>query len=266
MNNLLKAFFFIIKNLFNFYFKKNNILLNKYSLNFDELNENGITIIKNYYTQNECTELIKEMQNIFKIKKNDVLITESLDHRLWGFEEFSQKTDKFLNDININNLIKKYESRNKILQSTSLAGNIKYKENGKGSGSGWHRDRTFYKYRFSKAMIYLNDVCQENGPFQYLEKSHKIRNIVRFNHVLKKNYSEKWFHNDEINLASIKLNMKIRTITASAGDLIIFDGTGVHRGKPLLSGERFALTNYYRFDPKEIFTFKNLNYDSKKNN
>ena len=31
---------------------------------------------------------------------------------------------------------------------------------------------------------------------------------------------------------------------ANAGDLIIFDSSGVHRGKPIQKGERFALTLY----------------------
>jgi hypothetical protein len=40
------------------------------------------------------------------------------------------------------------------------------------------------------------------------------------------------------------------------GDLIIFDGRGIHRGAPLVSGKRYALTNYYRFDKKENINFK----------
>ena len=104
-------------------------------------------------------------------------------------------------------------------------------------------------------MIYLNNVDINNGPFQYLKKSHKISNIIKFNYFFKKSYSEKWFDNSEIELASKKLKLKITTVVANAGDLIIFDGTGIHRGKPLISNERYALTNYYRFDPEEILPF-----------
>ena len=48
-----------------------------------------------------------------------------------------------------------------------------------------------------------------------------------------------------------KTGLKIVTLIAQPGDLIVFDGTGIHRGKPLKSGERYAMTNYYRFDPNE---------------
>ena len=255
MKNIITAFFFIAQNFNYFNTKKSNILLKKYTSNYEELKQTGITVIKDYFTKEECNQVIKEIKNTFEIKKDKILISESLDHRLTGFEKFSKKTNIFLNDMDINELIKKYECNDKMQQSTTLAANIKYKEGGKGSGNGWHRDRTFYKYRFSKAMIYLNDVNLNNGPFQYLEESHKIKNIIKFNYLLKKSYSEKWFDNLEIKLASQKLKLNISTIIANAGDLIIFDGTGVHRGKPLISGERFTLTNYYRFDPKEILPF-----------
>ena len=41
--------------------------------------------------------------------------------------------------------------------------------------------------------------------------------------------------------------------------MILFDATGIHRGMPLKSGERFALTNYYRFDPNEELPFQKIN-------
>lgn len=255
MKNILNTFFFLIKNLNFFYFKKNNIFINKYIKNFEELKKKGITIIKDYYSKDECDYIVKEILNTFSANKSKVTVTESLDHRLWWFEKYSARANDFLNDKYLKQLIKKYENNDEIFQSTTLAGNIKYKKDGKGSGSGWHRDRTFYKYRYSKAMIYLNDVDLNNGPFQYLEESHKVKNIIRFNYFLKKKYSEKWFNNDEIEFISKKINLNISTVEAKAGDLIIFDGTGVHRGKPLMSGERFSLTNYYRFDPTEKFDF-----------
>ncbi len=255
MNNIIKIILFIFRNLKYFYKKKNNVVLKKYTTNYEELKQNGITIVKDYFSKEECDQIIKEIQNIFEIKRDKILISESLDHRLTGFENFSEKAKLFLNDNDLNNLIKKYENNYKIQQSTTLAANIKYIEGGKGSGNGWHRDRTFYKYRYSKAMIYLNNVDMNNGPFQYLKKSHKMSNIIKFNYLFKKSYSEKWFDNSEIELASKKLKLKIITVVANAGDLIIFDGTGIHRGKPLISNERYALTNYYRFDPEEILPF-----------
>ena len=108
-------------------------------------------------------------------------------------------------------------------------------------------------------MIYLNDVDEKNGAFQYLEKSHHLFNIIKINNHLKKISSDKWFDNREIEESSKKLNLKINTLSANAGDMILFDATGIHRGMPLKSGERFALTNYYRFDPNEELPFQTIN-------
>ena len=255
MNNLLNIFFFVIKNLNHFYFKRSNIVLNRYSSNLKDLKENGVTVIRNYFSKEDCSNIILEMKDAFIFNKNSVEITESLDHRLYKFEKYSKHAKDFLNDDYLNKLIKKYEARSEIFESTILAGNIKYMLGGKGSGDGWHRDRTFYKYKYSKAMIYLNDVSLNNGPFQYLEKSHKINNIIKIKYLLQNSFSDKWFENDKIEYLNQKLKLKINTVTANAGDLIVFDGTGIHRGKPLNKGERFSLTNYYRFDPSEKFDF-----------
>ena len=38
---------------------------------------------------------------------------------------------------------------------------------------------------------------------------------------------------------------RIKNFTASAGTLIIFDSSTIHRGSPILEGKRYAITNYY---------------------
>ena len=70
-------------------------------------------------------------------------------------------------------------------------------------------------------MIYLNDVSLNNGPFQYLEKSHKITNVIKLNTYCN-SFSDKWFENDKIEYLNQKLKLKINTVTANAGDLIVF--------------------------------------------
>jgi len=242
---------FTIRNLFYFYFRKSDIRITKYHNNFQEVQDKGYSIIKNYFSPEVCAKLCKDIRNLMLNKNNNVWISESLDNRFWGFEKFSLEAKNFLNDENLLRLIKKYECQNEMIYLTTLCSNIKFVKNNKGSGGGWHRDRTFYKYRYSKILTYLNEVDEINGPFQYLEKSHLFKNIIKANNILKVKYSDKWFTNEQVINVSEKIGLKIATIIAEPGDLIIFDGTGIHRGKPLESGERYALTNYYRFDPEE---------------
>ena len=56
-----------------------------------------------------------------------------------------------------------------------MANKVIYKDYNLGSGQGWHKDNIARQLKF---MIYLNDVDSENGPFQYLLKSQKIRKKI----------------------------------------------------------------------------------------
>ena len=58
---------------------------------------------------------------------------------------------------------------------------------------------------------------------------------------LKKGYPNARFSDQELNV----LNKEKITLTGKAGTLILFDGSLIHRGKPVLEGKRYALTNYY---------------------
>lgn len=248
---------FLIKNFKYFYFNKNKIKLHKYNQEFKELKKKGVVVIKNYLPENKCQKIRAKLDDTIEKNEDKVWISKSLDQRIWQFEKFDDDVNKFLLNQNLINLIKKYENQDELRHSTTLGAKIKFVKNGKGSGGGWHRDRTFYKYKYSKAIIYLNDVDEKNGPFQYLEKSHHFMNIIKINEYLKKKSSDKWFDDEEVIRSGIKFNLKINTYSAKAGDLIIFDATGIHRGKPLNSGERYAITNYYRFDPDEELSFYN---------
>ena len=73
-------------------------------------------------------------------------------------------------------------------------------------------------------MTYLNKVDEKNGPFQYLEKSHLFKNIVKVHNILKNKYSDKWFTDEQVKKISEKAGLKIATVIAEPGDLIVYDG------------------------------------------
>ena len=94
-------------------------------------------------------------------------------------------------------------------------------------------------------MLYLTDVNPENGPFQLLPKSHKLRNVMS---AIRKGGLRHWqdrLTNEEVERVENRLGIKRKTFLGKAGTLILFNSTTIHRGKPIESGERSALTNYY---------------------
>ena len=112
-------------------------------------------------------------------------------------------------------------------------------------------------------MLYLSDVSSENGPFEYLENSNKALSLIDMtinfglehsqNRLTHKIVSEKILR---------KKRYKSVDFKAKKGTLILFNSFGIHRGKPLNSGNRYALTNYYF--PK-VYIQKNIQYLTEKN-
>ena len=51
-----------------------------------------------------------------------------------------------------------------------------------------------------------------------------------------------------------EIDKKITKITGNAGTVVIFDGSYIHRGDVIKSGNRYSLTNYYYPSSKKGIT------------
>lgn len=216
----------------------------------NELTKFGYCRIENFLSKKICDEIIFEIDNFIeedkKNKTNKIDLKNGFDSRIFSFHKISNKAKNFLDNHKINFSVKNYIGKN-FNYSFTLAQKIEFVENNPGSGGGWHRDNTILKY--PKAMLYLSDVDNTNGYFEYIKGSHDIKGIIKL--LYKKNIKpsqatfseeeiEKKFNNDSI--------FKRENFFGNAGTLIIFDGRGIHRGTPLkINKKRYSLTNYYYF-------------------
>jgi hypothetical protein len=95
-------------------------------------------------------------------------------------------------------------------------------------------------------MVYLSDVGPENGPFQVIEGSHRPWHVmvdtVRGGLVQE---PRDRIAPGQIDRILGRTGRRLRTFTAPCGTLILFDSSTIHRGSPIKSGTRYALTNYY---------------------
>ena len=122
-----------------------------------------------------------------------------------------------------------------------------------GSGEGWHRDASLRQF---KSIIYLSDVSEKNGPFQFIEGSHKLRTILKDIWDGRLGYMQNRIRDDQISAILLKNPSRLKTYTANAGTLILVDTSSIHRGMPISEGVRFGLTNYFFPDQsisKELF-------------
>ncbi|MCI2230335.1 hypothetical protein MC378_14240 [Polaribacter sp. MSW13] len=111
-----------------------------------------------------------------------------------------------------------------------------------------------------KAFLYITDVGQGNAPLVYVKKS---QNFSFFRFKLAKELwkfsstgSDSFLHDEDSQFAGTLFphqsnnfirnkNLQQFEILGKAGTLVLFDARGLHKSKPLLTGERIILSSYW---------------------
>ena len=130
----------------------------------------------------------------------------------------------------------------------TLAGRIETlgKDAQYGSGGPWHRDSYFRQF---KSLIYLNDVDENNGPFQLIHQSHERKDHDR--KIAQLDHMQSSFLQEKVDKIIENDPNRLRTLTGKAGTLVLVDTSIIHRGIPVKNGIRYALTNYF-FEKTQI--------------
>lgn len=215
----------------------------KFAAALDGLRENGYFVVPNFYTAETCAELRAEVDRIVEQQRDIVQLDDTRsDFRIHGVERASKRIQAFHDDNFCRAAGEAYFGAALGILST-LAGRLTAVAGNLGSGQGWHRDASHFQF---KALIYLSDVGPENGPFQLVERSHRLWNV--FTDTVRGNLVRE--PRDRINPEQIArvlgpAGKRLRTFVANSGTLILFDSSTIHRGSPIKAGNRYALTNYY---------------------
>ena len=230
--HLLFNFKKILKNSF-YNFKPDEKIIN-------QISSNSFCIIENFFNEEKCNSLINDINRIFDDKSQ--FLHKKSDTRLYGIQKLLKDSYKFTDNIDFTKIASQVNSSPS--KNAFTMANILNAGNTGSSGEGWHRDAFFAQF---KAMIYLTDVNEDNGPLQIFLGSHKIINIIKINKIAKLNNYQNRINNQEFEKinSSYNFSKKLCTLTAKKGSLILFDSTSLHRGKPIKKGKRIALTNYY---------------------
>ncbi|MDF2529167.1 MAG: hypothetical protein K0Q57_47 [Gammaproteobacteria bacterium] len=207
---------------------------------FKHIKLKGYYVLPQFYSRAQC-ELLSQ-QVLTMMLEQSAQIKNADDKRLFGAENFSADVLDFKN----NSFLQEIASAvNQKPSSTAfvLAGMLGERIGGS-SGAGWHRDSFFSQF---KAMVYLTDVAAENGPFQILEGSHHLFEIIKDMFKAKLRFMQNRLAEDEVKSLA-HLGKRLKTFTAPAGTLILFNSSAIHRGSPIEAGSRISLTNYYYED------------------
>ena len=132
-----------------------------------EIHSNGFAIIPDFFNTDLCNACINDMNLMFE--NHPEFIHKKEDLRIFGSEELSDNIKIFSNNSLLDNIANGYNAVATVCGFT-LANKIDSAPQEYGSGGPWHRDSFFRQF---KSIIYLNDVNEQNGPFQLISKSHK---------------------------------------------------------------------------------------------
>ena len=228
----------------------------KANMNLDYLNKiksEGIVVIPNYLSLPICEKIINEINSF---KKKERIISEKDegiggDLRIFNFEDYSLTTQEFARNSFIQNLVSQY-TRTPLETKSVLAGKVVFDKSYKtNSGGDWHRDADLSQM---KAMVYLTDVGEKNGPFTFIKKSNdfdfkrqskKYPFLQRLIFLFKGLPTKPPRYSDSDIKNQIEFQNNIMKIIGRAGTLVIFDGGYIHRGDVIKEGSRYTLTNYY---------------------
>ncbi len=219
----------------------NNILETKDIL--EVIKKEGVICIDGFFDEVTCESMIEEIdESLIQYREKITQDNEQADNRIYGANHISSLIDTFYTNEFLTDIRNAYLRRTEV-EGFTLAARIEMKEGNLGSGGGWHRD-TIYGKQF-KAIVYLTDVSEKNGPFQYIKATHqassKLEGVSKFNlGAFQNRISQK-----EVDTILNSGEYELVTYTAQKGTIILTDTTGIHRGAPLREGCRYALTNYY---------------------
>lgn len=217
----------------------------------DAVKTHGYAFIPSFYPAETCRRIVEEIDGALlqfpeKVWTDDV----GSDQRLWGLNRVNALVREFYeHPLNVRLREAYYGLEDSWIEGFTMAGRIESKVGNQGSGGGWHRDSVHM--RQFKTLLYLTDVDEVHGPYQYLRgtqhKASVIEGIARHNFT----YNHNRLTESDIHRLMENQDYKLDTLTGPAGSLVITDTSGVHRGKPIEKGVRYALTNYYFVHPQK---------------
>jgi hypothetical protein len=203
----------------------------------------GVAIVTGYWSENKCAQARAEIDRLLAGYPDIVRASSGgSDKRMYGVESVSPLLAEFHGDSflrGFGELVGGLE----LYNFATLAARIDATPENNGSGDGWHRDAHGYQF---KSILYLSDVSEENGPFEYLPGSHMPWRAA-LDTVLGGLPPPPNSRYEPVMIDRIvrRFGTRVRHYPARPGTLLLVNTAGMHRGRPLDSGTRYALTNYY---------------------
>lgn len=209
----------------------------------EQIHDQGYAVVERFWPADRCADVARNIETALTGENpcHHWADPEGADQRLYFAERLGGDFESYFNDLTINR-IRKYYAGSAGGDQILMAARLGFVPGNKGSGGGWHRDSP-HRSQF-KAIMYLTDVGEENGPFQYMPRSHRSLSTVRL--LLTKKCHPNQYRFEDADIEALKQQgEEVLTFTAPAGTLLLVDVKGIHRGMPIKVGQRCVLMKYF---------------------
>ena len=134
------------------------------------LETDGVAVIDRYWSADKAAQARAEIDRLIATFPEAVHCRSgNSDKRMFGVESVSPLLAEFHRDPFLRS-VGEYLGGLALYNFATLGARIDATPENNGSGDGWHRDGHGFQF---KTILYLSDVGEENGPFEFLPASHK---------------------------------------------------------------------------------------------
>lgn len=247
-----------------FYKIRTKLLFSNLTEEQKTLRKDGIIIIHNFLPDHKFENLKNEFNNAQKFNGTDSEIKDG--DSIWTRRKFNRiqyaklpNTNEFLSDPRLLDLIHVGEAR-KVTPNAVWFDEVSYPEkktSDKHESANAEMTHVDIFYHSHKVMYFINDVKEEDGPFNFSPGSHHLflkrlwfeyKNSVTH----KKSKSAGFQANDQ---ERISLGLKNIKAIVPANTLAVFDGCAFHkRGNASVGAKRSAIFLQFRYNPFSLQT------------
>lgn len=242
-----------------FYKIRSRLLFSEFTKEQKILRKDGIIIIKDFFPNDKFKAIKKEFENA---KNYDGSYSEIIDgDSVWTRYKFNliqimnlPNTKDLLSDPRVVELIQAGEAR-KITPNAVWFDEVSYPEKKIGNKhtlAGAEKPHVDIFYHAHKAMYFIDDVKDEDGPFNFSPGTHHLF-FKRLWFEYKKSVTNSDFNANEKEASFLKL--KYIKATVPANTFVIFDGCAFHkRGDASVGAKRSAIFLQFRYNPFSLKT------------
>jgi hypothetical protein len=216
------------------------------------MQKHSYVLIPNAYPQEFCDEIKVEMDKV-KAGLGVEINYGGSETRIWSAQKRFKGVKRFFDDSNqlISLISKQEEVAGTILAIKNiplLDGDQKY------ITGRWHADSWSSQ---KKVFLFLSDTTEKSGPLEFIPNTHKFFFRLRktlepgffFNHIsiFKKSAPRPYQSIADRKIESLfDRGYKAKPVLVKSGTVLVIDSAKlIHRARPCIEGQRYALTAYY---------------------